>query len=537
MRACNHYVYITATALECYRDLPGGLALTASISTPRNMSVDRDSHEASVRQFEAHLDQYPRDRYFVITDNQAEAYQAETVPTLSRRDLNLLLTRKLEQRYRTTSYRGLVPHRSRPYAFIRKLARRRSPTTTRILYALINPETLAPWLDALEHRSLNVRGLYSLGALMPALTMHLKLPARSDALVVLRTAAGYRHAFVSPSGLRFSRLCAYSSAGDTQVGQEIDKTLQYLTMTRLWGVESRHRMLHIAVIDAQPSAIALTVPGNNLRMAELVQVPPRELVPNGPAALLDSTNSAWLLLNRAALREHGFGCAAGIPLQDASRRANYRRAALCSTAAVAVVSAGYLALTEIAARENNAFAGTAELIAEHMNVTAETAERAAPATDLEPEQLRAVVQTRDRLLARSVNAAGLMQRTAAALAPFPDLKVDSLEWSYGGPPANLGAGDSSPLPPDASAAVPPDTILLRVGGHSGANLLKSDANAAVAKLAAALAHELNGRQNIEKLPFDVAPGGSLAARPQGVEGVKTDFSVTVAVPAHPEHAS
>ena len=66
MRACNHYVYITATALECYRDLPGGLALTASISTPRNMSADRDSHEVSVRQFESHLDQYPRDRYFVI---------------------------------------------------------------------------------------------------------------------------------------------------------------------------------------------------------------------------------------------------------------------------------------------------------------------------------------------------------------------------------------------------------------------------------------------------------------------------------------
>jgi hypothetical protein len=535
MRACNHYVYITATALECYRDLPAGLALSASISTPRNMSVDRDSHEASVRQFESHLDQYPRDRYFVITDNQAEAYQAETVPTLSRRDLNLLLTRKLEQRYRTTGYRGVVPHRSRPYAFIRKLARRRSPTTTRILYALINPETLAPWLDALERRALNVRGLYSLGALMPALTMHLKLPALSDALIVLRTAAGYRHAFVSPSGLRFSRLCAYSSAGDTQVGQEIDKTLQYLTMTRLWGVESRHRMLHIAVIDAQPSAIALTIPGNNLRMAELVQVRPREFVQRGPAALLDATNSAWLLFNGIALRNHGFGCATGLSLQGASRRANYRRAALCSTAAAAAVSLGYLGYTEITTRENNELASTAEVIAEHMNATAQATEQSAPKTDLEPEQLRAVVQTRDRLLARSVNAAGLMQRTAAALAPFPGLNVDLLEWSYSEPPAGVGASDAPP--PDVTATAASDTIVLRVGGHSGANLLKSDANAAVAGLAAALAHELNGRQAIEKLPFDVAPGGTLAARPKGDDAAKTEFSVTVTIPVNPEHAS
>src|SRR6202011_5047991 len=102
-----------------------------------------------------------------------------------------------------------------------------------------------------------------------------------------------------------------------------------------------------------------------------------------------------------------------------------------------------LAYTEIATAENNALASTAELIAEHTNVTAESAELKAPKTDLEPEQLRAVVQVRDRLLARSINAAGLLQRAAAALAPFPHLNVDLLEWSYGGPPA---AGDAGSPP-------------------------------------------------------------------------------------------
>jgi hypothetical protein len=302
-------------------------------------------------------------------------------------------------------------------------------------------------------------------------------------------------------------------------------------------VESRHRTLHIAVIDAQPPAVALTVPGNNLRRAELVQLRPREFVQNGPAALLDAPKSARLLFNRGALREHGFGCATGIPLQEASRRANYQRAALVSIVAVAAASAAYLTFTEAAARENNALASTAELIAEHTNVTAENTEKAAPKTDLEPEQLRAVVQTRDRLLARSINAAGLMQRTAAALAPFPRLNVDLLEWSYGDPPPALSAGDATPPPADGSATVSSNTIVLRVGGHSGANLLKSDANAAVAGLAAALARELNGRQAIEKLPFDVAPGGTLAARPKGVEAAKPEFSVTVTIPVNPEHAS
>lgn len=526
MRACNHYLYITAGSLECYRELGGGLALVASISIPRNVTVDKDHHDQSLQRFESHLADFPHDRYFVVTDTQAEAYQAETVPTLSRRDLNLLLARKLEQRYRITRYRAVVPHRSRPYAFIRNAVRRRAGTTTRILYALIHPESLAPWLDALERRALNVRGLYSLGALMPALMTHLKLPALSDALVVLRTAAGYRHAFISPSGLRFSRLCAYSAAGDAQVGQEIDKTLQYLTMARLWGVEGRRRPLHIAVIDAQPPSIALTVPGSNLRTAQLVQLHPRDLVPNGPVALLEGTNSAWLALNPAALREHGFGCAAGQGLQDASRRANYRRAALCGTAALAAATAAYVVSTEVATHENHALASTAELIAAHVDATAEQIERAAPKTDLEPEQLRAVVQTRDRLLARSIDASGLMQRAAAALAPFPDLSIDLMEWNYGEPPATQGGG-ADPAPAGSSAAS--NSIVLRVAGHSDPRLLKSDANAAVAGLAATLAHRLNGRQSIERLPFDVAPGGTLSARPKEA-GAKADFSVTVTVP-------
>jgi hypothetical protein len=62
-------------------------------------------------------------------------------------------------------------------------------------------------------------------------------------------------------------------------------------------------------------------------------------------------------------------------------------------------------------------------------------------------------------------------------------------------------------------------------------------------IAAALGHELNGRPAIEKLPFDVAPGGTLTARPKRVDAAKTDdaakteFSVTVTIPVNPEQAS
>ena len=533
MKASNHYLYITAASLACYREQSNGLNLVVSIEVPRNVSRDREAFDRSLLEFETHLENYPRDRYFVITDTQAEAYQTETVPTLSGRDLRMLLTRKMEQRYRTTRYRAVLPHRSRPYAALRKLLQRRARTTTRILYALISPETLAPWLDVLERRAMNVRSLCSLGALMPALTAQLKLPAGSDVLLVLRTSAGYRHAFVSPSGLRFSRLCAYSNGDEAQVGQEIDKTLQYLTMARLWGVEGRNRGLHIKVINAQPSSQALIVPGNNLRTAQLSEVRPCELLANGPAALLDDANSAWLLFNDAALRPHGFGCAAGLTLSAASRRANYRRAALAATATAAAVSVGYLAAGEFAIREKLELANSAEVIANHILATAETDEREAPTTELEPEQLRAVVATRDRLLARNVSAYGLMQRTAAALAPFPDLSVDLLEWAYVDPAS--AAGTPGAPSPDGSPPAP-STFQVRLGGHLGSDLLKSDANAAVLGLAAALAKELRGQQNIEKLPFDVTPAGSLSSQPKDGTVEKTDFIVTVSVPASPAAA-
>jgi hypothetical protein len=527
MKARNHYIYITLAALECYRENAGGLEWLASVAVPRNLVAERDTLDEQLRQFGAHLERYPHDCYFVITDTQAEAYQAELVPLLSGRDLRLLLARKLEQRYRSTGYRAVVPHRARSYSFLRNLSRRGSRSTTRILYALVNPETLSPWLGALEQRSLNVGGLYSLGALMPALVRHLNLPAGADALVVLRTAAGYRHAFVAPSGLRFSRLCVRSSAGDSQVTQEIDKTLQYLTMARLWGVGIRQRALHIAVIDAEPAAADLTVRGNNPLIVQPVQFRPRDLVARGPAKLLDAPNSAWLLFNGAALRAHGLGCASGLSLQDAGRRATYRRAAMGATAALALVTAGYVALTEAATRESSEHASTAELIGQHVDANAASSERATPKTELEAEQLRAVVQTRDRLLARSIDATGLLQATAAALAPFPDLDVDVLEWSY---LASAPGADAAAPPTDAAAPSSAKGIVVHLGGHVDSTLLKAEANAAVVRLAAALAQRLHGAESIEKLPFDVGPGETLTSRPHDPALEKPQFSVTVTVP-------
>jgi hypothetical protein len=292
-------------------------------------------------------------------------------------------------------------------------------------------------------------------------------------------------------------------------------------MARLWGVGSRRRALHIAVIDAATSSVELSVPSENPLMVQPVQIRPRDLAPKGSRELLDSGNSAWLLFNRNALRAHGFGCATGLKLQDAGRRAQYRAAAIGVTATLCLATASYAAFTEIAARESAAHGSTAELIAEHVTATAEDSERMTPKADLEPEQLRAMVQTREKLLARNIDATGLMQSIALALQPFSDLEIDLLEWSYAAAPVAA---------PDGSSAPPPKIILVRLGGRMDPHVLKADANAAVGQLAAALGHQLNGQGRVEKLPFDVTPEGVLTGNPHDAMPTKPQFSVTVTVP-------
>ena len=244
--------------------------------------------------------------------------------------------------------------------------------------------------------------------------------------------------------------------------------------------------------------------------------------PDGPAGLLAlRVGEAADLEGRAALRSHGVGCAAGLTLQDAGRRATYRSAALGATAAIAVASAGYAAFTEAAARDSAAHANTGEMIAAHFDGMAKDSERMTPMADVDAEQLRAAVQTRDLLLKRNVDSRGLMQAISAALAPFPDLDIDLLEWSYAGPAANAA--------PAASAA-PPKSILVRVGGHINALLPKAESNAAVSALAAAIGRQLGGAGSVERLPFDVAPEGSLSGKPRDGAATQPQFSVAATIP-------
>jgi len=168
---------------------------------------------------------------------------------------------------------------------------------------------------------------------MPALTTHLKLPRSRMHSSCCETAAVIGTHCLRPRACVFRGSAPIQSAGDTQVGQEIDKTLHNLTMTRLWGVESR--IARCTSGDRRTaSSVALTVPGNNYGARSLCNSAARVRAERirraaGRAEFRRASVQPW---PPARTR---FGCATGIPLQEASRRANVPACPLLRTAAVA----------------------------------------------------------------------------------------------------------------------------------------------------------------------------------------------------------
>ncbi|MCW5626908.1 MAG: hypothetical protein KIT73_19485, partial [Burkholderiales bacterium] len=122
----------------------------------------------------------------LMVDMVDEDYRFETLPHTSGRDRKALVERKLKQLYRSTPY----------YAATLQTHEKGKRREDRFLYsALTAPETLAPWLAAIEARNLPVRGVYALPTVTAAAARLLKLE-QPNLLVVSKHLAGLRQTFL-----------------------------------------------------------------------------------------------------------------------------------------------------------------------------------------------------------------------------------------------------------------------------------------------------------------------------------------------------
>lgn len=179
--------------------------------------------------FSRYLHRHQGIRLYLLVDAIEEDYRLETLPHTMGRARHEIVTRKLNQLYRSTPYR--TAH------FIgREDGKRRDD---RFVFAALNSaDFLQGWVDQIQAQQAPLAGIY----LLPTVSQHLvrrMKPLPPHLLLCERLSTGLRQTYLHQGHLRISRLAPYSEEAQTAPGYfyaaEIEKTRLYLVSQRYLG--------------------------------------------------------------------------------------------------------------------------------------------------------------------------------------------------------------------------------------------------------------------------------------------------------------
>jgi len=226
------FLYLSDNRLAAWQWRGGKLAHSG------DFNLDPDGYAS----FDDYLAQAPGTPIHILVDVIEEDFRNETIPHILGKDRQTLIERKLNQLFRTTTYR----HASLQG---RETAGRRDDKL--LLTGLTNEELLKPWVDRIAQRKLPLAGIYSLPHLSQMLAKKVKLLAPHQ-LLITRQSTGLRQSYFQEGLLKFSRLTLLASDDmltmqDT-VHRECLRTQQYLNSLRLLP---RDQPLDIALCGAR----------------------------------------------------------------------------------------------------------------------------------------------------------------------------------------------------------------------------------------------------------------------------------------------
>ncbi len=197
---------------------------------------DEQGH-ADFRDF---LTAYPATPVYLIVDAVEEDYRVETFPHTAGSAQKALLDRKLNQLYRTSTYRaaqflGREPDQRRDDIFL--------------LVALSNSESLLPWIAVVDELQAPMAGVYLLPMVSQFLVDKLKLGA-PHLLLADWLVSGLRQTYFQNGKLRVSRLAPDQGIADQYRNavylSETEKTRLYLLSQRLIAPDTRLSLLVLA---------------------------------------------------------------------------------------------------------------------------------------------------------------------------------------------------------------------------------------------------------------------------------------------------
>ncbi|MBE0620221.1 MAG: hypothetical protein IH605_06485 [Burkholderiales bacterium] len=427
-------LYLTANRLTAHRLSRGGLVVDAAF----------ECNDSGLAAFSAYV-AGSRRLYYLVVDVVEEDYHQDTIPYLGRSDRRQVLARKLGQRYRDTS---LTLSMSLGY----EKAERRNE---KVLYASFsNTQQFQPWLSALERSECRLAGVYSTALLAPALIKGAGLKL-SRCLLVSVQQTGLRQSYVEDGKIRFSRVGRLNLEDTAGVAAacagESARLQQYLVTTR--QLPTAATPIDVMVLAAGKYHAALT---EACRSSELL----RFHVVNA-----DSQCRALGLKSFPpdapcdALFLHAVATAA--PAEQFAQEQHRHHYHLWQisrglyAAGLIVLAAGLLFageqllqvrdLRELIQSDQSRFRA---LSAEYARVTSTF-----PPTPTSTENLKTTIRQYRLLQEQTATPADLFADISKALAAFPQVEIERIQWRVGKPAAQTGA-NSTPKEAVSAAADP-----------------------------------------------------------------------------------
>ncbi|MET0209134.1 MAG: hypothetical protein ABW220_08825, partial [Burkholderiaceae bacterium] len=183
----THFLYLTNTRMVSLTARGGRLVAR------REFAVSGDGME----DFERHLKGLKDMPTRLITDLVEEDFRLDTIPHVSGRDREAIISRKLAQICRGTPYKAAMPLGREPEG-------RRDD---RVLYtAITNAEVLRPWLEAIERLRVPLAGIHSAAVFSGNLLTELDLVFPHELLVTFTPGEAVRQTYFRDREIRFSRL-------------------------------------------------------------------------------------------------------------------------------------------------------------------------------------------------------------------------------------------------------------------------------------------------------------------------------------------
>ena len=376
--------------------------------------------EDGLTEFALYLAHSPHDPVYMLVDVVEEEFREEAIPHVVGADRRSLIRTRLNRLFRDPTY---------SYAVVqgREAEGRRDDQV--LFTALIRPDLLSPWIGQIAKHKIPLAGIYSLPIVSETLIKRMPIDSDHALLVTLQSTGGLRQTFFNRQRIKLSRL-AMMPPGETP-GQasyvlgEIEKIRRYLNSLRQLPHDSpldvyvvgNHRLL---TDITRQSPDSLTTRHHLFELDEVAQMAGMK----GPYGSEYSDKIfAYLLAKKRLPNQYA------PPSQTRHNTMHRARIGLIAASVVLVVLSLFVsgsnvvesviaASDTVSAKQQTAF----------YDERYEIARKRMPKIPAEPQDIKAAVEMANTLRTYKTTPRAMVVTLSEALADFPNLKLESINW-------------------------------------------------------------------------------------------------------------